>query len=377
MSTRRKTISAQASALQYEPIKEPASMPRKRKASIIDDLMSTPAPPPRSKPRLPSSPKSKRGQKQSFTGSPVVNHHSTPHLSQPGPTHYIDPWQYHPPPYISPYPQYQQPFHAQPQPLVYMPQHRPHTPAAPPPPPPKIVDPETISQQITSTYDEYRWPVALYELEAGPGFDFAESWLQDQLGKGVYHSDSNRWDAHSTAGFIKNGNRMSLLVLHNAANPFQYDPPATSTTSIGVYGLFAHEHNEIHWTTIAPGVSKWFTLCMNAGFLTLKQKWSPNMKASDKRFHRAYWLAANKLPLNRILNHNAAPETPYGVFEDSEKDKFVIAEQDLQHGWDGESVSVEESKKIWERIVDEMEGMDLADVEHVSIGGSERAFMAD
>lgn len=258
-----------------------------------------------------------------------------------------------------------------------MPQHQPHTPAAPPPPPPKIVHPETIPQDITSTYDEYRWPVVLYELEPGHGFDFAESFLQDQFEKGIYHSDSDRWDAHITAGFIKNGNRMSLLVLHNAANPFQYDPPATTTTSIGVYGMFAHEHNEIHWTTVAPSVHKWLRLSMEADLLTVKQKWFPNMKASDKRFHRAYWLAANKLPLNRILNHNMAPEEPYGVFEDNEKNNFVITEEDVQYGWDGESVSVEKSEKIWQSIVDELEGVDLADVEHVSIGGSERAFTAD
>lgn len=170
---------------------------------------------------------------------------------------------------------------------------------------------------------------------------------------------------------------MSILVLHNATNPFQWDPPAKSTTSIGVYGLFAHEHKEIHWTTIAPGVPKWFNSCLNGGHLTIKQKWFPNMKASDKRFHRAYWLAANRLPLNRILNHSVAPEKPYGVLEDNGKDDFVITEEDLQHGWNGESVSVEESEKIWGRIVEETEGVNLAEVEHMSIGGSERAFIAD
>jgi hypothetical protein len=339
-AARRKTISSQDSALQYEPIPEPASTPRKRKAGILNDLVSP-----------------------------------TPFRRLPEP--YRQQQQYYVPPSSFYYPQHQGVYRAQP--WTYVPRIPPHTSAALSPPRPKIIDPETIPQHITNIYDEYKWPVKLYQLQAEKGYDFAESFLQALFVRDIYNSDRDKWHAHTTTGFIKNGNGLSILVLHNAANPFEWGIPPESTTSIGVYGLNAHEHNEIHWTTIAPRKPEWFKWCEDHGFLEMKQKWHPGMKASDKRFHRAYWLAANMLPLNRILNSSLSCEKPYGALEDSEDDRFSIAEEDLQHGWVGETVSVEESEKIWQKLVDDLEGLNLESLgfEHFPIGGSEREFMVD
>jgi hypothetical protein len=371
-AARRKTISSQGSAPQYA---EPTSTPRKRKAGILNDLTTTPTPSRHVRRFPPSASVRQQEQQESFTSGPVTNYYSTPQQPLSSNMDWSTTQRYHFPSYTSLYPpQNYGSFDVRPS--VYAHQHTPHTPTARPPPP-KIVDPESVYQPITKTYDDYRWPVVLYQLQPEKGFDFAELLLQTQLDEVFYKSDDRKWDAHTTTGFIKDGNRLSLLVLHNAANPFEWDPPAESTTSIGVYGLYAHNHNEIHWTTVEPSISEWFSSCVAQGFFTIKQKWLPDMKASDKRFHRAYWLAANRLPLNRILNHNIAPEKPYGMLEDEEEDGFAIAEGDLQHGWEGETISAEESKQVWERLVDEVEGLSLlsSDVEHMPIGGSERKFL--
>jgi hypothetical protein len=262
---------------------------------------------------------------------------------------------------------------------LYPSQHPPHTPTPLPPSSLNIIDLETIPQHITRNYDEYRWPVKLYQLQAEKDFDFAECFLENHFQQNIYDSNEHKWHAHTTKGFIKDGNRLSILVLHNAANPFEWGIPPVSTTSIGVYGLYAHEHNEIHWTTIAPSIPEWFDSCSDRGYLTVKQKWHPDMKASEKRFHRAYWLAANMLPLNRILNNSLAPEKPHGLLEDDEGDSFVVTEEDLQYKWTEGTVTVENSEKIWQKLVDEVDALSLEslDFEHLATGGSERAFVVD
>ncbi|KAL1798628.1 hypothetical protein ACET3X_002665 [Alternaria dauci] len=390
---RRKTISSQDSAPQYAPVREPATTPRRRrKAKILDDLvMPTPA--------LPLHPLYHSygyQQQQEVTPGAVMNYHFTPQetLSHPQgtlsypqePQFYgtdlLGHGQYHTSIPSSYHPHYGGAFDAQP--ALYPRQHPPHTPAPLPlpPSPPNIIDPETIPQLITDNYDEYMWPVKLYQLQAGKGHDCAECFLQTHFQQNIYDSVKHKWTAHTTKGFIKDGNRFSILVLHNAANPFQWGTPPESTTSIGVYGLYAHRHDEIRWTTIAPSISKWMQSCIDQGLLAIKQEWHPDMKASEKRFHRAYWLAAKMLPLNRMLNHSRAPEKPHGLLEDGEDeegDGFVITEEDLQHEWIGETVSVEKSEKTWQKLIDQVDALDLGsgDSEHVAIGGSERAFDVD
>ena len=372
-AARRKTISSQNSAPQYAPIPEPASTPRrKRKVGILDDLV-TPTPAPHHRSLHPSY-----GQKQqSDTSGDVINYHSTPQEPLSYNMDWIGQEQYHTSIPPSHHPHSAGVFGAQ-LPL-YPSQHPPHTPTPLPPSSLNIIDLETIPQHITRNYDEYRWPVKLYQLQAEKDFDFAECFLENHFQQNIYDSDEHKWRAHTTKGFIKDGDRLSILVLHNAANPFEWGMSPVSTTSIGVYGLYAHEHNEIHWTTIAPSIPEWFDSCSDRGYLTVKQKWHPDMKASEKRFHRAYWLAANMLPLNRILNNSLAPEKPHGLLEDDEGDSFVVTEEDLQYKWTEGTVTVENSEKIWQKLVDEVDALSLEslDFEHLATGGSERAFVVD
>jgi hypothetical protein len=285
--------------------------------------------------------------------------------------------QYHTPPPSSCYPQYEGISDIRL--ALNPPQHPPHAPAPHPPSPPKVIDPETIPQHMTNNYDEYRWPVKLYELKAQNGYNFAQCFLETHFERNIYDSEEHKWHTHTTKGFIKEGNRLSILVLHNAANPFEWGVPPVSTTSIGVYGFYAHEHKEIHWTTIAPSIPEWFSSCLDQGLLTVKQKWHPDMKASDKRFHRAYWLAANMFPLKSLLNSSLMPEKLYDSLEDCEGDGFTIAEKDLQQKWIGETVSVEESEKTWRKLVQQVDELNFGsfDPEHFATGGSERAFMVD
>jgi hypothetical protein len=207
-----------------------------------------------------------------------------------------------------------------------------------------------------------------------------QSFIETYFEQIIYPNDFYKWHAHTTTGFIKDGTRLSVLVLHNAANPFTWGMASDSTTSVGVYGRYAHTHSEIHWTTIAPGIGDFVKMCVDEGFWELKQKWHVDMqKASEKRFHKAYWLAANMLPLKGLLNHGLQPERPHDALEEGEiSDDFEISEQELQSGWDGVVVSVEQSEATWQRILDEVDGLDVQTLgsEHIEIGGTERAFMA-
>lgn len=138
-----------------------------------------------------------------------------------------------------------------------------------------------------------------------------------------------------------------------------------------MYGRYAHAHNEIHWTTISPSISTLFTEMQKKGNLKLKQKWTSDMpKASEKRFHRAYWLAANMLKLGGLLNSGILPERPHDALDDEEMDdeEFVFTVEELQTGEENER-----SEDIWNDIVEKMKGMDLDDLgsEHVVTGGKE------
>ncbi|KAG9194748.1 hypothetical protein G6011_04783 [Alternaria panax] len=374
-AVRRRTISSQNSAPQYTPILEPASTPhRKCKARILDDqVMPTPSPPL----RPPNPSYGQQQQQQSATSGLVMNYHLTPQQTPSYDMDWIGRGRYHTPIPSSYYQQYWGKSDAGL--TLYPPQHLPHTPAPLPPSPPKAIDPETIPQHITSNYHEYKWSVKLYQLQTETGYNFAECFLETYFQRNIYTSNEHKWHTHTSKGFIKDGDRLSILVLHNAANPFEWVVQPVSTTSIGVYGLYAHKHDEIHWTTIAPSIPEWFELCSDHGYLAIKQKWHTNMRASDKRFHRAYWLAANMLPLNRMLNNSLAPEKPHDLLEDDEGERFGVAEEDLQHEWTGETASAEESEKIWQKLVDEVDGLRLESFnpEHLATGGSERAFMVD
>ena len=236
--------------------------------------------------------------------------------------------------------------------------------------PARPADPEDVYQPIASTYTDYKWPVKLYELRPSPTLDFAQTYLEEWLSAHVYNASYYKWHSHSTLGFIKNGNRLSILVLHNAANPFTAD--TTTSTSLGVYGRYAHAHNEIHWTTITPGISDLMAGMLEKGVTELKEKWSFDMlKASDKRFHRAYWLAASMLPLKGLLNNRMEAEKPHDALEDEEMedDEFEFTAEELQTG--GEN---EQSEEVWREILDEVDGLCIDELgrDHVVTGGTER-----
>ncbi|KAF1846484.1 uncharacterized protein K460DRAFT_395870 [Cucurbitaria berberidis CBS 394.84] len=236
-------------------------------------------------------------------------------------------------------------------------------------------DRDDIEQLITDKYEEYKWSVKLYEINPEKGYDFAQSFLEDLFSMKDLCDISSQysWHAHTSQGFIKDGDRLSFVVLHNAANPFTWNMSPDSTTTIGVYGRYWHLHNEIHWKTFAPDIRDILNDVMNQGFFKLKNKWHVDMeKASDKRFHRAYWLAARMMPLKGILNHDPVRETPHDAVEDDED--FKVTEKDLQNSWDDEEISEEESTKTWEKILQRNEEAGVSEYknEHVVTGSSER-----
>jgi hypothetical protein len=216
----------------------------------------------------------------------------------------------------------------------------------------------------------------LYEIHPNRQYDFAQSFIESFFDQNIYSSSQFKWHAHTSPGFIKDGNRRSLIVLHNAANPFTWGIDSINTsTIIGVYGRHAHEHDEIRWTTIAPGLKAFFQTLIDQEYIRLKLEWRPDMKASEKRFHRAYWLAANRLPLRGLLNHGLevgpVHDQPVEVDEG-----VVFSVEDLSTGWDGEDVEMdgERSARMWQGILDEMERYEFEELggEYMDIGGSER-----
>ena len=108
---------------------------------------------------------------------------------------------------------------------------------------------------------------------------------------------------HQSSGFIWEGNQRSLIIIHNATNPFGA-PGADSpgTTTIGVYGYHWFEHEWIHWITFEPNLDVWINLIVSLGHLKKIKTWTREMVATERRFHRAYWLAANRMPLSTLLH---------------------------------------------------------------------------
>jgi hypothetical protein len=173
-----------------------------------------------------------------------------------------------------------------------------------------------------------------------------------------------------------------MLVLHNAASPFTWGAPAEATTTVGVYD----SHWQLHWTTFTPNIADLLQHCIDQGFLTLKETWDVDMKPIEKRFHRGYWLAANMRATGRLLIGNI-DKRPHMLDKEEKKDdemgedemddEFEISDDDLQSGWhDGDTVSGETARQVWEDMLQEIEGVDgdLLGSEHIEIGGTERAY---
>jgi hypothetical protein len=243
-------------------------------------------------------------------------------------------------------------------------------PVEPKPEPSRPIDWDTIPQEITGDYENYKWSVIHYEVDSGDTYGFAQSWLEDLFAANLPALEY-KWHSHSTQGFIEEGTRNSFIALHNADNPFQYGFPLSSTTSIGVYGHNWHEHNTIHWKTFAPDIRWLLQYCeLQAGNIRVKQKWTCNMPMpSERRFHRAYWLAATRGPIGRLLNRGPSNDLPHDAVEDDGDFELIV--EDVGNEWEN---TVEEAEEAWKRVREEIEDMgDVSDAgyEHVITGSSE------
>jgi len=221
-----------------------------------------------------------------------------------------------------------------------------HFPVKSPSPKP---DYENLPQRIVSEYADYKWSITLYEIRSDQ-YDYAQSWLEDFFAVNLT-SDKYSWDAHTSRGFIQGGTRLSFIVLHNATDPFGYG--STETTSIGVYGYYWYDHSEIHWKTFSPGIKWLLDWCEDQNGIAVRMKWEVDMpKASDRRFHRAYWLAANRMHLRQLLNHSEAMVDKPHDTPDGDDEEFEVEESDLTNEW---GVGVEEAEERWREVVEDVE----------------------
>ncbi|KAL1597998.1 hypothetical protein SLS60_008486 [Paraconiothyrium brasiliense] len=168
-------------------------------------------------------------------------------------------------------------------------------------------------QQIVATYDEYHAPVVLYEIvPETTGCYYAQGWLENHtsahspsptlLPQNVSAPNIAYRFYHGTQGFINTGNALSLLVLHNATDPWDDTfPPRPSTTTIGTYGYHHFEDDWIHWITFTPGLKTWLTAMENAGYIKKISEWTKAMQPRERRFHKAYWMAANRMEMGNLL----------------------------------------------------------------------------
>jgi hypothetical protein len=198
-----------------------------------------------------------------------------------------------------------------------------------------------------------------YLILPASGYDHAESWVGALLDQNPTIGYQARHVAHISQGFIQNGGSHSILVLRNATNPFEYEPAPAATTTIGVYGLHWHKHDEIRWTTLANDMHLIFQESVRVGYLKLEYLWAfDDPKASEKRFHRAYWLAANRRDLGGLLNRMPSTDAqPYLIADMSEEDPdkdFCISDKDLTNEWD---VTAEQSEMAWLQVLDEVKSL--------------------
>lgn len=200
---------------------------------------------------------------------------------------------------------------------------------APPPHIPKEeADPDRYYfQKIVDDYHQYKWSIMLYSVIFEPRYVDLERYFESGAGPdGPIHVDERSkgseikqacytaqdfvvklislyddptkfiWSAHVTPGFIKYGDIASLIIINNGCKPY---PETTSSTTFGFHQFNA---NKITWWTVDPGMGPAITTFLDEGRILLRGAWGRNMRATEKRFHRAYWLAANDKPLGGLLN---------------------------------------------------------------------------
>ncbi|KAF1969698.1 hypothetical protein BU23DRAFT_235960 [Bimuria novae-zelandiae CBS 107.79] len=241
---------------------------------------------------------------------------------------------------------------------------------------------------IVSSYSEYHAEVLLYEIVPEvTGCHWAQAWL-DNITHGCLLTSSTAMPpaypipvistrfVHHTRGFISEGTSLSLLVLHNATNPFPSSTESTElgTTTIGTYGFHWFEHDWIHWITFTPCQRAWLNLMVSLGHLRLVRTWGKEMPASERRFHKAYWIAANGAPLSTLLRQKEV-ENP----EDPEK----VEDEDDQGDWwvnlDGDCgpVSAADERDAWDLVMGVAERVGSQTLDHTVIGDPDKSPYAE
>lgn len=214
--------------------------------------------------------------------------------------------------------------------------------------PEKQIDWDNIYQPIVIGYEQYKWSVKVYEIDVSKtGCEFAQSWLENVVSN---LKSPPRIFAHTSTGFIKDGSASSLIVLHNATNPYEFGEQPKTTTTIGTYGYHWREHQEIHWVTYAPGLGALFPMWEIEGSIKEVKKWTVDMKPIQKRFHRAYWLAANRRKLGNLLNTAKPEQVPEAPVRDEYDEDFKLTEDDITNEW---GATHYETMVAWERIQEE------------------------
>ncbi|KAL5421232.1 hypothetical protein PMIN04_005769 [Paraphaeosphaeria minitans] len=248
--------------------------------------------------------------------------------------------------------------------------------------PPIEPDPSALrpEQRIVTDYMEYHAPATLYEIvPEATGCQHAQAWLLNvtsdpQPSPTLIPEDVTKPNItarfhHATEGFIAAGNPRSLLVLHNATNPFLGTAPAASrTTTIGTYGYHWFADDWIHFATFAPDLSTWLADVERKGYIRKAREWAPDMSAREKRFHKAYWTAANRRALGGLLRRAPLDNTvdPDAV-DQEEWSKMTVADLDGECGYVGE----EDRKDAWTVIMGEAEGIGAMNQNHIVCGDPE------
>ncbi|KAF2682303.1 hypothetical protein K458DRAFT_456191 [Lentithecium fluviatile CBS 122367] len=209
---------------------------------------------------------------------------------------------------------------------------------------------DLVNQPIVSKYEDYQWSVKLYKIDlAKTKCRFAQAWLEVEVFGPL--NASFKCFAHSTKGFIGGDADLThFVVLHNAADPFRFGPPAMSTTTIGVYGLFYRDAHMIQWKTFAPGLSSLLHDTLDKGLIKEVGRWGPNMKAKEKRFHRAYWKCANLEPLGALLNRNWTPPADKDATDDYADYKIKMTEEDVRN--DDIGIEGSHAEEAWNRVLE-------------------------
>ncbi|KAK7179851.1 hypothetical protein PSPO01_14113 [Paraphaeosphaeria sporulosa] len=237
-------------------------------------------------------------------------------------------------------------------------------------------------QRIVTDYMEYHASVTLFEImPETTGCQHAQAWLRNvmsdpQLSPALIPGDVTKPNItarfhHATEGFIPAGTPRSLLVLHNATNPFIATGPTTSrsTTTIGTYGYHWSADDWIHFATFAPDLSTWLADVEGKGYIRKIREWAPDMPAREKRFHKAYWVAANRRALGGLLRR-APPDTtadPDAVEGEEAWPMMTVEDLDGECGHVGE----EDRKDAWTVVMGDAEGIGAMNQDHIVCGDPE------